>query len=93
MYLSDAIIEQSTFYQLLREKFLDEGLEQGLQQGHLQEARRAVRTVLEVRFPGLDITALEEIQDLAKLEQLHREILAAPDVSVAKAAIGTAASF
>lgn len=60
-----------------------EGRIEGLQEGQIQSAREDVLTVLEVRFgvtPLLVRTAIERMNDLAKLKHLHRQALLAMDM-------------
>ena len=88
-FLSEAVMQESSVYEHLLqttgEERYQEGIQQGIQQGTEQGARQtAIKSlfeVLEFRFDGQAVQALrpalERIQDLQRLEQLHREALRA----------------
>ncbi len=61
-----------------------QGIEQGIEQGKKQHAVEAILTVLEVRFET-DVAEklkpfLGAIDDLQRLDQLHRVAARAPDI-------------
>lgn len=74
----------SSFERLAREDALKEGLEKGLEQGReqgrLEQARDAVVGALAARFgraPEEVEQRLRRVDDLARLERLHREAVLA----------------
>ena len=76
--------ESSVYEHLLQttgEERYQEGIQQGTEQGARQTAIKSLFEVLEFRFDGHAVQALrpalERIQDLQHLEQLHREALRA----------------
>ena len=92
-FLSEAVMQESSVYEHLlqttgEERYqegIQEGIQQGIQEGTEQGARQtAIKSlfeVLEFRFDGRAVQALrpalERIQDLQRLERLHREALRA----------------
>jgi hypothetical protein len=72
-------MEESVTYQAIVEKGLHKGLQEGVQKGRAEEARRMVLLVGEERFQRpADRTVrsrLEEIDDIAQLEELIRRTL------------------
>ena len=72
-------MQESPFFQRQREKFMAQGIEQGIEQGVKQGAKAAtlknLLTVLNAKFHREAVRALtpalENIDDLQRLEQLH----------------------
>ena len=91
--LTQEMIEESSFYQMVieqgMEKGIEQGMEKGIQQGRLEGARRIIRYATTVQFPELGpLPELDAVTDLERLETLLRELLTAPDPEAARAAIG-----
>ena len=89
--LSEEMIRESSYVQMLLEEGLEKGLEkgreEGLEKGSLEEARRNVRLVWELRFP--DLTAppeLDAIMNREHLESVLAQIVTASDVEGARSA-------
>ncbi len=84
-FLSEAVMQESSVYQHFLETAGKEHYERGLQQGTELGARKtAIKSlfaVLEFKFDGRAVQALrpalESIQDLQRLEELHDEALRA----------------
>ncbi|MBI3209139.1 MAG: hypothetical protein HYZ37_09605, partial [Candidatus Solibacter usitatus] len=80
MFLSEEILRESVTIQMAEER--------GIEAGKLNEARNLMRLLLNQRFPGLLASArIDEITDLAKLEDLAAGVFAASKESEARAAI------
>ncbi len=74
--ISEETVQESSIIQYFTEKGVKQGIEQGIEQGKRQHAIEAVGTVLEVRFQA-DVAEklkpfLTAIDDLERLDQLHR---------------------
>ncbi len=84
-FIKGGIVQESSVYQHLVETAGEERYQRGIQQGTEQGARqgtiRSLCGVLEFRFDGHAVQALrpalESIQDLQRLEELHQEALRA----------------
>ena len=92
-FLSEEVMRESSVFQHLvetadKERYqqgiqlgIQQGIQQGRQQGARENAIKNVFGVLAFRFDGLADqsirSALESIQDLQRLEELHREALSA----------------
>ena len=86
--LTEKMIEESSFYQMILEKGIEKGIEKGLQAGRLEQARRNVRRVLALRFPEIgDWPALDSITDVERLEGLSEALLTAMDPEAARTAL------
>ena len=78
-------MQESSVYKHLVEtagkEYYQQGIQQGTEQGARQSTIRGLFAVLEFRFDGRAVQALrpalESIQDLQRLEQLHNEALRA----------------
>ena len=78
--ISEVIVQESSIIQYFTERALEQGIEQGLEQGieqgKKQHAVEAILTVLEVRFQTEVAEKLKPflgaIDDLQRLDQLHR---------------------
>ena len=82
--ISEAIVQESSIIQYFAEQALEQGIEQGIEQGKKQHAVEAILTVLEVRFQA-DVAGklkpfLGAIDDLQRLDQLHRVAAQAADI-------------
>jgi predicted transposase YdaD len=70
------ITTESSYYRLAveegLEKGLKEGLQQGLQQGKIEEARRLILSLGEIRFGPPDAKRRATIEAIAELERLER---------------------
>ena len=80
MCISEVIVQESSIIQY----FTEQGIEQGIEQGKKQHAVEAILTVLEVRFQT-DVAEklkpfLRAIDDLQRLDQLHRVAAQASDI-------------
>ena len=69
-------MQESSIIQYFSEKSFEQGIEQGIEQGKKQYAVEAILVVLDVRFEN-DVAEklkpfLEAIDDLQRLDQLHR---------------------
>ena len=84
-FLSEAVMQESSVYQHLIEttgkEHYERGLQQGTELGARQTAIKSLFEVLEFKFDGRAVQALrpalESIQDLQRLEELHHEALRA----------------
>ena len=79
--ISEVIVQESSIVQYFAEK----SFEQGIEQGKKQHAVEAILTVLEVRF-GTDVAGklklfLEVVDDLERLDQLHRVAARASNIN------------
>lgn len=68
-------MQESSFFQHQREKFIAEGITQGITQGAKEATLKNLLTVLKAKFHVESLRALgpalENIDDLQRLEQLH----------------------
>ena len=72
-------MQESPFIELIMQRGIDRGIEQGIEQGIerglLQANIKNILSVLTVRFPSGDMEpvaeALESIQELERLSELH----------------------
>ena len=84
-FLSEAVMQESSVYKHLIEtagkEYYQQGIQQGTEQGARQSTIRALFAVLEFRFDGHAVQvlrpALESIQELQRLQELHHEALRA----------------
>lgn len=74
-------MQESSVYKHLVQTAGEEHYQQGIEQGARQSTIRDLFVVLEFKFDGRAVQALrpaiESIQDLKRLEQLHNEALRA----------------
>ena len=74
-------MQESSVYQHLVETMGEKRYQQGIEQGARQSTMRDLFAVLEFRFDGRAVQALrpalESIQDLQRLQELHSEALRA----------------
>ncbi len=94
--LTQEMLEESSYYQMVLEKGMEKGIEKGIQKGiqkgTVAEAQKNLRLILGVRFPGLEtIAEIDLIQDARQLEQLLVEAVTASDRDRLAAAIRSAA--
>ena len=79
--ISEEIMQESPFYEIV----LQRGIEQGIEQGARETAIKNILTVLNTRFPESDIrqaaTALETIFGIERLDQLLNTALVAATFS------------
>ena len=70
--ITEEIMQESPFYEIV----IKRGVEQGVQQGARENSIKNIQTVLTERFPQSDVQsvveALESIQDIDRLTELHR---------------------
>ena len=94
--LSDEIIKESSFYQMILqegiekgiEKGIGKGIDRGLQAGRVQGAQRVLRRIVAQRFPRLkDLAELKAVSDLDRIVTLTGALLKAKDTAAARAAI------
>jgi predicted transposase YdaD len=74
------ITSESSYYRLAVEEGLEKGLKEGLQQGKIEEARRLILSLGEIRFGPPDAArraAIEAIAELERLERLSAQLLTA----------------
>lgn len=80
-FLSEAVMQESSVYKHLVQTAGEEYYQQGIEQGARQNAIKSLFKVLEFKFDGRAVQALrpalESIQDLQRLEELHDEALRA----------------
>ena len=84
-FIKEGIVQESSVYQHILEttgkEHYERGIQQGTEQGARQSTIRNLFTVLEFRFAGRNVQtlrpALESIQDLQRLQELHNEALRA----------------
>ena len=74
--IPEALMQESPFEQRRREKFVAQGIEQGIEQGIKEATLKSLLTVLHAKFHGQAVRAidpaLQDIDDLQRLEQLLR---------------------
>ncbi len=91
--LTQEMIEESSFYQMILEKGMEKGMEQGVERGRLEAARRFMRRILAARFPGLETSPeIDTVTNPDRLEALLDEVLSVRDPDAARAAISRAAT-
>ncbi len=83
-FMSEDIMKESPFYELIMQKGVKQGIEQGIEQGSRQMSIKNILSVLAERFPGADLQSVEEvlasIQDIDQLSTLILTAIHAPDV-------------
>ena len=82
--ISEAIVQESSIIQYFAEKSFEQGIQQGIEQGRKEQAIESILIVLEVRF-GTDVAKklklfLKVVDDLERLDQLHRVAARASDI-------------
>ncbi len=90
--LTEEMLQDSSYYQMILEKGrrdgIEKGIKKGIEKGSVAEARRALRLVLSLRFPGLEgAPELEAITERERLEALLAAVVTAADREGAGAAI------
>ena len=80
----EALMRESPVYERVMQRGIQQGIEQGIEQGKKEHAVEAILTVLEVRFQT-DVAEklkpfLRAIDDLQRLDHLHRVATQALDV-------------
>ena len=79
--ISEEIMQESPFYEVVLQRGVERGIEQGIEQGARETAVRNILTVLTTRFPGSDIrqaaVALEASLSIEQLDQLLNTALVA----------------
>jgi predicted transposase YdaD len=69
---------------------LQEGLQKGLQQGRLEEARFALVSIIEARFPEVNVRdAIGSISKVKVLNSLISSIAKAPDAATVLRVVGS----
>ncbi len=82
--LTQDMIEESSFYQMVLEK----GIEKGIETGRLEEAKRIVRRVQALRFPSLgNLPELDALDDPDQIEKLADVVATAEDPQAVRSAI------
>lgn len=80
-FLSEVVMRESSVYEHLLQTAGEEYYQQGIEQGARRNAIKSLVKVLEFKFDGRAVQALrpalESIQDLQRLEELHDEALRA----------------
>ncbi len=81
--IPEELMQESPFFQRQREKFIAEGITQGITQGAKEATLKNLLSVLNARFHLESVRtlvpALENIDDLERLEQLHLTAVNAED--------------
>lgn len=79
--IPEELMQESSFFQHQREKFIEEGITQGITQGAKKATLKNLLTVLNAKFHAEAVRALtpalENIDDLQRLEQLHLNAISA----------------
>ena len=74
--ISEEMMQESPFYELILQRGKELGIEQGIEQGSLENCIKNILSVLTERFPLSDTEpvaeVLESIQDLDRLSKLLR---------------------
>ncbi len=72
--ISEKIMQESKYYQLLREQFIAQGIAQGIEQGARNTTIRHILALLESRFSEDAVrnmsAKVESIEDLQRLDEL-----------------------
>ncbi len=80
-FLSEAVMRESSVYEHLVQTAGEEYYQQGIEQGARRNAIKSLFEVLEFKFDGHAVQALrpalESIQELQRLQELHHEALRA----------------
>ncbi len=80
------ILKETPFYQFIREEAFDEGFEEGFEEGERRVLIEMFRKLVAQHFPGLEIgEELEQVRDLAALEQLCLNLDQIPDETTLRA--------
>jgi len=73
--ISEEIMRESPFYELVMQRGIERGIEQGIERGARETTIENTLAVLKARFPQADVNAvkpvLEAITDLNRLKQLN----------------------
>ena len=92
-FLSEAVMQESSVYQHLLQTTGEERYQQGIEQGARQSTIRSLFAVLEFKFDGRAVQALkpalESIQDLQRLQELHHEALSTESLEAFVYTLGT----
>lgn len=79
--ISEEIMQESPFYEVVLQRGITQGIEQGIARGARETTIKNILTVLDARFPESDTrpaaTALEAILDREQLDQLLNTALVA----------------
>ncbi len=79
--ISEEIMQESPFYEVVLQRGITRGIEQGIARGARETTIKNILTVLDTRFPESDTrsaaTALEAILDRERLDQLLNTALVA----------------
>ena len=82
--ISEEIVQESSIIQYFSEKSFEQGIERGIERGKKQYAIEAILTVLDIHFQnGIAEklrSFLEVIDDLERLDHLHRVAAQASDI-------------
>ena len=74
-------MQESKYYQLLRDEFIALGREQGLEQGARESTIRNILKFLNNRFPAEAVNELiPQLQKITDLERLEQLLFAAPQI-------------
>lgn len=92
-FLSEVVMRESSVYEHLLQTAGEEYYQQGIEQGARRNAIKSLVKVLEFKFDGRAVQALrpalESIQDLPRLEELHDEALRAETFEAFAYTLGT----
>ena len=81
--LTEEMLKESSFYQMI----LEEGIEKGMEKA-TSGLRNAIREVVSSRFPvPADLTGLDQIKDVDRLQQILTVALRAQNLTEVSAAI------
>ena len=82
--ITEEIMQESPFYEIVIKRGVEQGVQQGVQQGSRETTIKNVLSVLTERFPQSDVQpvveALESFQDLDHLTILLRKAVKTPSV-------------
>ena len=82
--ISEEIMQESPFYEIVIKRGVEQGVQQGVQQGARENSIKNILSVLTKRFPLSDVQpvaeALESIQDIDRLSELHLTAIDTPSV-------------
>ena len=92
-FLSEAVMQESSVYEHLVQTAGEEYYQQGIEQGARRNAIKSLFEVLEFRFDVRAVQALrpalESIQELQRLQELHQEALSTESLETFVYTLGT----
>jgi hypothetical protein len=85
------IMIESYAYEIIKQEGIEEGIRQGIEQGELKRARKAIYEVVDARFdfmPRDIVEAIEKIEAIPVLENLHRKAVKVNDLDEFREILG-----